>query len=66
VFEHVLDGLAEPRVGFNQLLLELRLTPRLEVVHDRAAVLLVVGEALVGGKTTLFDVCREKAAIFSG
>ncbi len=48
VLEQVLNGLADPRAGLDELFGDLLLTPALEFLHDGGAFFLVESEALIG------------------
>ncbi len=48
VVEQVLNGLADPGAGLDELLLSLPFAPALELLHDGAAFFLVEPQALIG------------------
>ena len=56
VVGHVGDGLPEAGVGFDELVIDLCVHPRMQVVHQRAAVGLVEHEALLGGEFSFFQL----------
>jgi hypothetical protein len=53
-FEHVLHGFSEPRVGLDLLLIELFGAPRLDLLHHRSAVGLMVFQTLLSTEISLF------------
>lgn len=54
VIFHVGDGLAEAGIGLHLFLIDLFIEPFLQSFHQRAAVILVKGQAFLGGHSLFF------------